>query len=82
MGAFVNAVALGVAGVLIVVEGVERIGAPTEVRGIGMLMIAAAIGLLVNLASAGSSPAMAATPSTCARRSSTCSATRSDPSPR
>ena len=51
MGAFVNAVALGVAGVLIVVEGVERIGAPTEVCGIGML-IAAAIGLLVNLASA------------------------------
>ncbi|MEC7520574.1 MAG: cation diffusion facilitator family transporter [Myxococcota bacterium] len=51
MGAFVNAVALGVAGVLIVVEGVERIGAPTEVRGIGMLLTAA-LGLMVNLGSA------------------------------
>lgn len=51
MGALINAVALGVAGILIVSEAIERIGAPTEVRGLGM-MVVAVLGLLVNLASA------------------------------
>jgi cobalt-zinc-cadmium efflux system protein len=51
VGALVNAVALGVAGVLIVTEAVERIGAPPPVRGVGM-MATAILGLLVNLTSA------------------------------
>lgn len=51
MGAMVNAAALGVAGVLIVTEAIERIEAPQEIRGIGML-VTAAVGLGVNLASA------------------------------
>lgn len=51
VGALANAVFLGVAGVLIVREAIARIGAPAEVRGIGM-MATAVVGLLVNLASA------------------------------
>lgn len=51
MGAFVNAVALAVAGILVIREAIERLGAPPEIRGIGML-VAAIIGLCVNLASA------------------------------
>lgn len=51
MGAMVNAAALGVAGVLIVSEAIERLEAPREIRGIGMLLTAG-LGLGVNLASA------------------------------
>lgn len=51
VGALVNAVALGIAGILIVTEAIERLGAPPHVRGAGMLATAV-VGLLVNLASA------------------------------
>ena len=51
MGAFLNAVALGVAGILIVIEAIERLGAPSEVRGVGMLATAI-VGLGINLVSA------------------------------
>lgn len=51
MGALLNAVALGVAGILIVIEAIERLGAPSEVRGVGMLATAV-VGLGVNLVSA------------------------------
>lgn len=51
MGAFLNAVALGVAGVMVVVEAIERLGDPPPIRGAG-LMITAGLGLVVNLTSA------------------------------
>ncbi len=51
MGAMINAVALAVAGALIVSEAIERIEEPHPIRGIGMLLTAA-LGLGVNLASA------------------------------
>ncbi|MGF1467273.1 MAG: cation diffusion facilitator family transporter [Sandaracinaceae bacterium] len=51
MGALINGVALGVAGVWIVIEAVQRLQSPTEVRGLGMLLAAAA-GLVINLVSA------------------------------
>lgn len=51
MGALVNAVALGVAGVLVITEAVERLHAPPAVRGVGLLATAG-VGLAVNLASA------------------------------
>jgi cobalt-zinc-cadmium efflux system protein len=51
VGAMVNAAALGVAGVLVILEAVERLGAPPPLRGMG-LVVTAGLGLLVNLASA------------------------------
>lgn len=51
VGALVNAVALGVAGVLIVTEAIERLGEPPPIRGAG-LVATAGVGLAVNLASA------------------------------
>lgn len=48
MGALVNAVMLGAAGALVIWEAIGRIGAPPEVRGVGMLT-AAGVGLGVNL---------------------------------
>jgi cobalt-zinc-cadmium efflux system protein len=52
MGALINAAALGVAGVLIVVEAIERmVGDMPEVRGFGLL-ITASLGLAVNLVAA------------------------------
>ncbi|MFK7992230.1 MAG: cation diffusion facilitator family transporter [Sandaracinaceae bacterium] len=51
MGALANAVTLSVVGVFIIIEAVERVQTPAEVRGIGMLGTASA-GLVVNLVSA------------------------------
>ncbi len=51
VGAFVNAVSLGVAGILVIHEAVQRFGAAPEIRGVGML-VAATLGLVANLASA------------------------------
>lgn len=51
MGAFINSVTLTVAGIWIIIEAIERLGAPREVQGVGMLGTAC-VGLLVNLASA------------------------------
>src|SRR5690606_37301233 len=51
MGALVNAAALGVAGVLVIAEAIERLGSPPEIRGMG-LIVTAGLGLVVNLASA------------------------------
>ena len=51
LGALVNGLALLVAGVWIVVEGIHRIGSPTDVAGGGVLVVAS-IGIVVNVASA------------------------------
>ena len=51
LGALVNGLALLAAGVWIVVEGIRRIGTPTDVVGGGVLAVAS-IGIVVNVASA------------------------------
>jgi len=51
LGALVNGLALLAAGVWVVVEGIRRIGSPTDVAGGGVLVVAT-IGIIVNVASA------------------------------
>lgn len=51
MGALLNAVALGVAGVLVIAEAIERLEDPPAIRGLG-LIVTAGLGLVVNLVSA------------------------------
>ena len=51
LGALVNGLALLAAGVWIIVEGIRRIGSPTDVSGGGVLVVAS-IGIVVNVASA------------------------------
>lgn len=51
LAAFVNGVALGVSSLWIAVEALRRWRHPPEIRG-GMMLVVAAVGLVVNLASA------------------------------
>ncbi len=51
MGALINATALGAAGIMVIVEALERLQSPPAVRGVGLLATAG-VGLAVNLLSA------------------------------
>lgn len=50
LAALVNGAALIVIAILVVIEAVERVGAPPEVRGLGMLAVASG-GLVINVVS-------------------------------
>jgi cobalt-zinc-cadmium efflux system protein len=51
MGALLNAAALGIAGVLVITEAIERLDSPPAIRGLG-LIVTAGLGLVINLVSA------------------------------
>jgi cobalt-zinc-cadmium efflux system protein len=51
LAALLNGTVLGVGAVWVIVEAIQRLRAPTEVHGLGLLVVAGA-GLLVNLAAA------------------------------